>query len=85
MKKIIRRTLAIALSLSMVFSGFMFSAAKVDAATLTQDEIDSIAGNGTMTNMVLNSAATVYPGVAEGNKTDLYVRRHQLCQDLHTL
>ena len=32
MKKIIRRTLAIALSLSMVFSGFMFSAAKVDAA-----------------------------------------------------
>ncbi len=67
MKKIIRRTLAIALSLSMVFSGFMFSAAKVDAATLTQDEIDSIAGNGTMTNMVLNSAATAYPGVAEGN------------------
>lgn len=71
MKKIIRRTLAIALSLSMVFSGFMFSAAKVDAATLTQDEIDSIAGNGTMTNMVLNSAATVYPGVAEGNKVNL--------------
>ena len=71
MKKIIRRTLAIALSLSMVFSGFMFSAAKVDAATLTQDEIDSIAGNGTMTNMVLNSAATAYPGVAEGNVANL--------------
>ena len=71
MKKIIRRTLAVALSLSMVFSGFMFSAAKVDAATLTQDEIDSIAGNGTMTNMVLNSAATAYPGVAEGNVANL--------------
>lgn len=71
MKKIIRRTLAIALSLSMVFSGFMFSAAKVDAATLTQDEIDSIAGNGTMTNMVLNSAAQAYPGVAEGNIANL--------------
>lgn len=71
MKKIIRRTLAIALSLSMVFSGFMFSTAKVDAATLSQDEIDSIAGNGTMTNMVLNSSATVYPGVAEGNKVNL--------------
>ena len=32
MKKIIRRTLAVALSLSMVFSGFMFSASKVSAA-----------------------------------------------------
>ena len=32
MKKLLRRTLAVALSLSMVFSGFMFSAAKVDAA-----------------------------------------------------
>ena len=71
MKKIIRRTLAVALSLSMVFSGFMFSAAKVDAATLSQDEIDSIAGSGTMTNMVLNSAATAYPGVAEGNVANL--------------
>ena len=71
MKKIIRRTLAIALSLSMVFSGFMFSASKVSAATLTQDEIDSIAGNGTMTNLALHVDATVYPGVAEGNKANL--------------
>ena len=71
MKKLIRRTLAIALSLSMVFTGFMFSPAKVSADTLTQDEIDSIAGNGTMTNLALNVDATVYPGVAEGNKANL--------------
>ena len=71
MKKIIRRTLAIALSLAMVMTTFAFSNAKVSAATLSNDEIDSIAGNGTMTNMVLNSSATVYPGVAEGDKANL--------------
>lgn len=71
MKKIIRRTLAIALSLSMVFSGVMFSTAKVSAAELTQDEIDSIAGSGTMTNLALNTTATVYPGCAEGSIANL--------------
>lgn len=71
MKKNFRKAMAIVLSLAMVVTTFAFSSAKVDAATLTQDEIDSIAGNGTMTNMVLNSAATAYPGVAEGNVANL--------------
>ena len=71
MKKNLRKAMAIVLSLAMVMTTFVFSSAKVDAATLSQDEIDSIAGNGTMTNMVLNSAATAYPGVAEGNIVNL--------------
>lgn len=71
MKKNLRKAMAIVLSLAMVMTTFVFSSAKVDAATLSQDEIDSIAGSGTMTNMVLNSAATAYPGVAEGNVANL--------------
>ena len=71
MKKNFRKAMAIVLSLAMVMTTFAFSSAKVDAATLSQDEIDSIAGSGPMTNMVLNSAATAYPGVAEGNIVNL--------------
>ena len=71
MKKISKKILAFAISLAMVVSALASFTAKVDAATLTQDEIDSIAGSGTMTNMILGKAATISPGVAEGNAANL--------------
>ena len=56
----------------MVVSSIAFYHAKVSAAELTQDQVDSISGNGgSMTNMVLGSTATAYPGVAEGNINNL--------------
>ena len=72
MKKLYKRILAITLTLAMVVSSIAFYHAKVSAAELTQDQIDSISGNGgSMTNMVLGSTATAYPGVAEGNLNNL--------------
>lgn len=65
MKKIIRRTLAVALSLSMVFSGFMFSVAKTDAA-VTDHLTDS------NYNLAYQCAATTgYNSLIEGNLSRL--------------
>lgn len=66
-----KKTLAFVLSFVMVLTSITFSGSKVSAATLTQDEIDSIAGNGTMTNLAKGTTATVYPSIAEGSIANL--------------
>lgn len=66
MKKLSKRILAFMISLAMVASAFTFNVFEVKAAGLSQDEIDSIAGHGSMTNLFLNKTADVHYRVAEG-------------------
>ena len=67
MGKYIRRTLAIALSLTLVLSAVTFQSTVTKAYTLDSDEIASIAGHGSMTNLLLGKTATVAPSVSGGS------------------